>query len=237
MKRLTLVIMMLVMMSLAYAMYPDADEDGIRDEEDRCSNTFYDIVDRYGCSCIQKSANICEGRWCCKNGERCIDAECVNVTKINPEIFSFVVYGDTEKDTVADRIHRRIVNRIVDLSPNMVFHVGDMVRFQSFGYMWDNFFNIIKPITDKGIPFYAARGNAELGSAWDDKMDFLPGNKHYYTIEYDNALFIVFDGNEDISPGSPQYIFIENALKNNNKEWVFVMNHFPFYNAGYHASG
>ena len=247
-KIIFIIIMLTICCSMAAALFPDSDRDTVRDLNDKCPNSVTDLVDIFGCSCEQKILSSCIGAWCCKENEYCIDAECraqtippteqytqPAETQLTEEHeFTFIIYGDTEKDKKADDIHRSIVKRIVKLKPDMVFHVGDMVRFQFLSYQWDRFFDIISPIRESGIKFYAARGDAESGRAWKRKMVFLPGNNHYYTVEADNVLFIIFDINQDISIGSPQYQFIENALKNNDKGWVFVIDHYPFYNAGHY---
>ncbi|MFH1510112.1 MAG: hypothetical protein ABIF10_00345 [Candidatus Woesearchaeota archaeon] len=73
------ILIILILAAPAYA-YVDDDHDGYGDDEDTnlfdmCLGTPEgSIVDRYGCSCMQKTLADCSGEWCCQqNPDPCID--------------------------------------------------------------------------------------------------------------------------------------------------------------------
>lgn len=241
MRRIIWFMVIVVLCSFAYASFPDADRDGIQDSNDLCARSNTDQVDSHGCSCAQKLIVNCQGVWCCESGQYCIDAQCKSSLETESDEgyveFSFIVYGDVEKNEKANKKHRELVKRMLTYQPDIIFQTGDIVRFDSWDSHWETFFDIIDPIFDAGLPYYVSRGDAEDGDAWDDYMDWLPGNHHYYTVEQENTLFVVLDTVKDFERGSDQYAWLENTLKNNDKEWVFMFTHFPFYNEGYHKDG
>ena len=64
-----------------------------------------------------------------------------------------------------------------------------------------------------------------------------PANSEkYYSFTWGNAKFITIDGNSDYTAGSAQYVWLQNELKCNDREWTFVYFHQPPWTNGWDVS-
>ena len=143
-----------------------------------------------------------------------------------------VIYGDSR--TGHDR-HRRIVEGISQIHPAAVFHTGDMVMGGRNGQVWKIFDSITGELR-RSTPFYPALGNHDGRSfLYFDRFD-LPNNERWYTVDVNGIHFIILDTNDDIAPGSEQYLWLERALENSsgNGDVTIVVEHHPPFSVGSH---
>ena len=146
---------------------------------------------------------------------------------------NIIVYGDSRTNHV---IHRQIVNAILTRSPKIVFHSGDLVDNGNNQDQWDIFNDItsrLRAVAD----FYPAAGNHELETQLYYDNFTLPGNEKWYTVTYDNVLFIVLNSNLSLGAGSKQYNWLEGVLKNvddNSIKFTAAVLHLPIFSTGQH---
>jgi 3',5'-cyclic AMP phosphodiesterase CpdA len=92
------------------------------------------------------------------------------------------------------------------------------------------------------VPFMPTFGNPDaLSKDYADRFALprnAPGDaaELYYSFEYSNAKFIVLNDNYLIGYNvtkleGPEYVWLEEQLKSNRKDWLFVVNHQPFYSS------
>lgn len=144
--------------------------------------------------------------------------------------FRFVVIGDTR---TGHRVHRALINRMVDISPDFVIHTGDMVESGRVKSEWDNFFNIGKDLL-RSAPFFPTLGNHEDFDPPNFKSPYLdifhlPGNELWYSFDYGNARFICLKADgypiNVYFPDEEQLNWLEKQLSENEAQWLFVFFH------------
>lgn len=152
--------------------------------------------------------------------------------------FDFVVFGDSG---MPNQVQWDEAALIEDIMPTFVVHTGDIL--QTNGHSpedWNaKFFDMYGPFIDQ-IPFFPCIGNHEYyrDNATSVRQVFAnPANnpersEKYYSFDYGDAHFVVLDTEEDFLPGSPQYLFLVDQLKNHRRKWNFVISHYYAYNSG-----
>lgn len=138
-----------------------------------------------------------------------------------------VIYGDSR--TGHDR-HQKIVDSILRLEPNIVFHVGDLVENGEDPKDWA-IFNRITSQLRKTAEFYPALGNHEYESPLFFENFVLPGNERWYSIKRYSIHFIILDSNLDLGIESEQYKWLESELQSidkSSKLTVVIFHHPPF---------
>ena len=128
-----------------------------------------------------------------------------------------LVYGDTR--TFPDS-HRMVVNAMLKHKFKAVIHTGDLVSNGLKDEQWKEFFEIVKPLTDKA-PFYPVLGNHELNSPLYFQYFNLPGNERYYTVIVDSVCYLILDSNnyKDVD----QIHFLEQQLTEARRKFPFVV--------------
>ncbi len=140
--------------------------------------------------------------------------------------FNFVVFGDTRTNA---EVHQAVVDRIVQMKPDFVLHVGDMVGDGLLTSDWKTFFQVEQKLM-AGAPLFPVLGNHENDAPMFFDAFYLPGNERWYTFEYGQARIIglEIDGFQDIvDPLHKQYQWLEETLAQNTQPWVFVFFHIP----------
>ena len=147
-------------------------------------------------------------------------------------IFSapIAIYGDSRTDSAA---HLSVIEAIAKTNPKIVFSTGDLVADGNIESQWDAFFQIISNLP-KGCRYYPAIGNHEAGSKYYFDRFELPNNERWYSVHYRNLHFIILDSNEDLSPGSKQYDWLEGELKNSKGDFKIAIDHHPPFSSGPH---
>ncbi len=68
--------MLVLLVSLAYAVVKDADQDGVPDADDLCLNSQTNLVDSDGCDCEQKTESGCTEAKCCSDDNNPCTDDC-----------------------------------------------------------------------------------------------------------------------------------------------------------------
>lgn len=152
---------------------------------------------------------------------------------------SFLVLGDSGVNTdVQRRVRDEMLRSHNKDEADFLIHVGDV--HQGDGSDYDPiYFDVYRELLSQ-MNFYLSIGNHDTytdnaGPYLDDF--FYPTNnadstERYYSYRWSNAFFINIDSNLDMRKGSPQYTFIEDALKSDRQktaEWTFAYFHHPPY--------
>jgi predicted phosphodiesterase len=141
--------------------------------------------------------------------------------------FRFAVVGDTRTN---HRMHRAVVGQMVDASPDLVLHTGDLVESGRRSSQWDRFFWIEESLL-RTAPFYPALGGHEERASQYLSSFTLPGNERWYTFEYGCAHFIALQIDGAFDPGYDQLRWLERQLGTNDSPWLFVYFHVPVYSS------
>lgn len=152
----------------------------------------------------------------------------------------FLAYGDTRTDPAAhDKVAGQILQAIEadpEFQSLMVF-VGDLTSDGDSEETFDDEFfspeysNIRQLMA--GIPYQSCMGNHEGSGVLFMKYFPYPFvGSRYWSFDYGPIHFIVVDQNENYSPGSAQYAWIQKDLKITTQPWRFVILHAPGWSAG-----
>jgi len=142
-----------------------------------------------------------------------------------------VVYGDSRTNK---EIHQKIVNNFIKLNPVAVFNTGDLVFLSNSKNDWSDFLEVTKAIREK-TSYFPVIGNHEKKSSKFYDYFKIPGNKKWYSVEIKDIVFISLNSNESLKPGSEQYMWLENNLKNiSSKMNVVLLIHHPPFSSGSH---
>jgi PKD repeat protein len=149
--------------------------------------------------------------------------------------FRFDVYGDS-RTFPAD--HAKVVAGMVASAPLFVLHTGDICMDSTVESQWaPEFFTPAAPAM-RIAPYYPCLGNHEHESPlYFQYFAPLPqgggtGGVEWYSFDYGSAHFAIVDTNVTFAPGSAQYNWLVNDLRNTTAEWRFVMHHHPAYSSG-----
>jgi hypothetical protein len=150
----------------------------------------------------------------------------------------FLVYGDcgfnnSQQDGIAAQMAAK--------TSEFALVVGDVDQLVGNAYDVDYFQHYTGML--KHQCHFTAIGNHDIltnNTNYQNAFD-LPHNNPansplYYSFTWGNAKFITIDGNDSYVAGSAQYTWLENELKCNNSEWVFVYFHQPPWSNGWDVS-
>ncbi|MEW5946997.1 MAG: metallophosphoesterase family protein [bacterium] len=151
--------------------------------------------------------------------------------------FSFAVWGDNRTDFMT---HTQVAMAIAGANPDIAVNVGDVVTDGNKYEQWGREYFIPIRSFARNVPTYIAIGNHERNAEWYYKFVSQPGNEAWYSFDYGNAHFTVFDSNRDYTPGSEQYRWLVKDLGSENARnaaWRFVFKHHPEYSEGWDKPG
>jgi hypothetical protein len=144
------------------------------------------------------------------------------------------VYGDSRSNP---RMHRKVVEQVARSKVDLIVHTGDIVVNGKIYSTWrKEFFEPLAPLAGS-VPWVSTIGNHERDAEHYFSYMALPGNKHYFSVEYANAQIICLDSNSWIAKGrdSKQFRWLQEHLrKKRTATWTFVAFHHPLFSA--HAS-
>jgi 3',5'-cyclic AMP phosphodiesterase CpdA len=150
---------------------------------------------------------------------------------VDPPTYCFAVYGDSRS---GDADHRRVVNAILAGKPAAVFHTGDMVNDGTDAGDWKEFNAITAELRQKA-EFFPALGNHEKESERYFSNFGIPRDYRWYSVERGGVHVAVLDSESGLSPGSPQYAWLEKDLAQAGTPFVAVMLHTPPFSSGLHG--
>jgi acid phosphatase len=150
----------------------------------------------------------------------------------------FIVVGDTGSGNANQRA---VAARMAEYRPDFVLHVGDVVYDDGEERLYpQRFFTPFQPVI-ANAPVYPVIGNhdvkAEKGAAYLRAFD-LPsqasGTERYYSFRWGQAEFFALDTTDRdfLKPGTPQVLWLENALSRSTATWKIAFGHHPVYSNG-----
>jgi acid phosphatase type 7 len=145
--------------------------------------------------------------------------------------YCFAVYGDSRSGGVD---HRKVVRAILESRPAAVFHTGDMVNDGTDADDWKEFDAITAELRQKA-EFFPSLGNHEKGSGKYFTDFGLPGDYRWYSVSRGGVHVAVLDSGSDLSPGSPQYAWLEKDLAQADTPFVAVMLHTSPFSTGHYG--
>ncbi len=157
------------------------------------------------------------------------------------EPFDLVFVGDTRTNTWD---HEDVVAQITSIVgyPDLLINTGDMVEDSDVVSQWDDHFSIEHDLLAQGTLLPVVGNHDDADSHWFFDYYFHPppgGNDHYYSMDYGNLHVLVLDTQEDFTPGSAQYTFVEGDLAaasaDSAIDHIFVAGHWPAYSSGAHG--
>jgi len=143
-----------------------------------------------------------------------------------------------------DSARKVIFNRILEISPKAVFHLGDIVSMGSSKSEWERIDTIVNKLSSKGIPFYPIPGNHEY--LFFSKSGIKNFSRRYpyanitgYAKVIANTAVVLFNSNfNKLSKGqfNQQLEWYENTLKQyqSDSSISFIIvgcHHSPFTNS------
>lgn len=157
-----------------------------------------------------------------------------------PEPFHFLACGDTRTDHAA---HREVVGLIGDRAPDFYVNTGDIVEDGDDADMWQIFFDIEHTQMSRMV-MWPVMGNHDhrTDTLYDDffHVNSDSGTSRYYSFDYSNCHFVVICSEDDFSPSSTQYQWVDNDLSkaqsNPAIEHIFAFYHRPSFSSGWHGS-
>jgi 3',5'-cyclic AMP phosphodiesterase CpdA len=144
----------------------------------------------------------------------------------------FVIYGDSRSN---HEEHQAVVDAIVGVEPDVVFHTGDLVADGRVLSQWANF-NAITAEMRNMAEFFPVLGNHEYDSDYYFDNFELLNNERWYSLDRSGIHFIVLDSNHGIPIGSDQYEWLEDDLESigDDIDYTIVIFHHPPYSSGPH---
>ncbi|MFL5243299.1 MAG: metallophosphoesterase [Gemmataceae bacterium] len=141
------------------------------------------------------------------------------------------LYGDSRTNSA---IHRKVVEQIAKANVDLIVHTGDIVTNGRNHESWRReFFEPLEPIAHS-VPWVSTIGNHERDSENYFSYMALPGNEHYFGLDYANAHLVCLDSNAWIAKGrdSQQYHWAQEHFKQErDATWTFVIFHHPLFSA------
>ena len=151
--------------------------------------------------------------------------------------FKFAVWGDNRTDILS---HTAVAQAIAKAEPDIAINVGDVVTEGGKYEQWGPEYFIPISAFARNVPTFIAIGNHEKDAHWFYDFVSQPGNEDWFSVDYGNAHFTIYDSNKDYTPGSPQFKWLKNDLKSPEAQqatWRFVFKHHPEYSEGWDKPG
>lgn len=147
--------------------------------------------------------------------------------------FRFEALGDSG---TASQFQNDVAFQMAKYPVDFVIHTGDVIYGGKSPADFDKkFFSIYASMLDH-IPFFLCLGNHDAdfhgGSPYLENF-YLP---RYYSFKEGEGHFIALDSNDLLQPGSSQYQWLNQDLKNSKEPLKVVYFHHPIYSTGYHGS-
>ena len=158
----------------------------------------------------------------------------------------FLAYGDTRSypeshDSVAKQILKTMEKdpeyQSILVAVGDLVYDGDEKRDWKYQFFDKKFRNIQTMLSS--LPLMSCKGNHER----DGKLfrDYFPypyemENSYYWSYDYGPVHFTYIDQYVDYSPGSEQFKWLVNDLKNTKNEWKIIVLHEPGWSAGGHGN-
>lgn len=149
------------------------------------------------------------------------------VKSIEPP-FRFALIGDSQE---GKKVYGRLVQRILERTPNFIIHLGDMITRPS-EKEWKEFIKISMAID---VPFFPVVGNHDVGVTLQGeeiyrKQFILPEGRTYYAFRAGGCLFVVLDSEKGKGKiADEQWSWLEDILSSSNEKFKLVFIHRPLF--------
>jgi hypothetical protein len=150
-------------------------------------------------------------------------------TGVGPDsAWSFAVIGDTE---ARPHINDTLAKAIWGERPNFLVNVGDLTdggqHHHKFEWNFEYFLGMNQLIGR--VPVFPVPGNGESDLHWYNQYHALPLPRNTYSFRFANAEFFMLDSNRPMGPGSEQYRWLEEKLRQSKATWKIACHHHPTY--------
>ncbi|MHC4633474.1 MAG: metallophosphoesterase family protein, partial [Planctomycetota bacterium] len=146
---------------------------------------------------------------------------------------TFLVYGDSR---TRPKVHRRVVEQMLDKKADFVVHSGDLVssgdNYEQFG---PQFFEPVKGLAET-IPFHIAKGNHEGKKGNFEKLLVPDGRTNTFGFDYGPVHVFCVDNYSSGLTVREQLKQIADDARKSKAQWKFVSFHKPSLNFGGHWS-
>lgn len=176
-------------------------------------------------------------------------SEAVTFTTKNTksESFTFAHLSDSQVSGSTGTYMQQVLS-FASVKSDFILHSGDFVEWSCYEYEWKDILHTNFQYFSK-LPVMGISGNHETTYQNGSKETYkhfnhkIPNNQqvnlgYYYSFTYGNAKFVMINTNDltgnKLKPA--QYEWLENELKTNDKQWLFVTMHNPIYSAGNYGS-
>ena len=167
-----------------------------------------------------------------ENGEEILSEVYSFRTVIKDEdAYLFALVGDSQKNDGTPWAWGKIAERVWQERPNFIVHAGDLVDWGPTKTDWTEHFFPGGQALMARIPMYTVLGNHEGDADLYYQYMANPKPEWRYTFRYGNAEFFMIDTNKDVSEGSDQYNWLEQALAQSTATWKIAIHHHPPYSS------
>jgi predicted phosphodiesterase len=146
---------------------------------------------------------------------------------------TFLVYGDSR---TRPKVHRRVVEQMLDKKADFVVHSGDLVssgdHYEQFG---PQYFEPVKGLAEN-VPIYIAKGNHEGKKGNFEKLLVPDGRTNTFGFDYGPVHVFCVDNYSSGLTVQEQLRQIADDARKSTAQWKFVCYHKPSLNFGGHWS-
>jgi hypothetical protein len=140
----------------------------------------------------------------------------------------FAIVGDTQDHPATNHV---IAAGMFSARPDFAVVVGDLVGQGWKKEQWVNdFFGSMRPLLSY-VPLLPILGNHDRNARLYYDFMSVPAPKYCYNYRSGDVEFWLLDTDHDIRPGSYQYRWLEETLRQSNATWKVVVHHYPPYSS------
>lgn len=140
----------------------------------------------------------------------------------------FAVVGDTQDHPEVNTV---VGKAIFAERPDSVMIVGDLVGMGWNKREWEHdFFASLRPLFDH-VPLLPVMGNHDRNARIYYDLMSAPAPTNWYRYQTGDVEFFVIDTNQSVQRNSPQYRWLEDALKTSTAKWKIAAHHHPPYSS------
>ena len=162
---------------------------------------------------------------------------------VAPESYRIITVGDVRSQPAE---WARVSNRIVEHESEALFMIGTG-DYPSDGRKYPQWvLQFFRPARDllARMPLWPAIGNHEAtrpaGSTQEENSKYfslfeLPGNEHWYRVDYHLLTLLIVDSNSHCDPSSEQYEWLRSQLRSKRARYTLVAFHHAPFTSGPHG--
>ncbi len=167
-----------------------------------------------------------------QNGRRIISETYSFKTTVNDSsAFMFALVGDSQWNRDTPWAWSVIAEEVWKERPSFIVHAGDLIDWGPKKTDWTEHFFPGGQALMARVPMYTVLGNHEGDSDLYYQYMANPKPEYRYHFKYGNAEFFMIDSNRDLSEGSEQYNWLDQALAKSTATWKIAVHHHPPYSS------